>query len=90
MGPRFGGAILPLMPSEYLRRQVYATFIEDPVAIRERHTIGEHNLMWSSDYPHGESTWPDSREKIEAWFADIPEESTHNIVFENARRLYSI
>jgi hypothetical protein len=47
-------------PSFYLRRQVYATFIEDPVGLRERHAFGVDNIMWSSDYPHGESTFPDS------------------------------
>jgi predicted TIM-barrel fold metal-dependent hydrolase len=77
-------------PSEYIRSQVYATFIEDPVAVRERHTIGVDNLMWSSDYPHGESTWPRSRECVERFFAGVPEEDTHKIVYANAKRLYSI
>ena len=39
------------VPSTYFRRQVYGTFIEDPVGVRERHTIGIGNIMWSNDYP---------------------------------------
>lgn len=81
---------LSLKPSDYIRRQVYATFIEDPVGIRERHTIGVDNLMWSSDYPHGESTWPRSREWVQTALADVPREDVRKIVHDNAQRLYRI
>lgn len=77
-------------PSAYLRRQVYATFIEDPVGLRERHVVGVDNLMWSSDYPHGESTFPESRAFVARQFADVPEAETRKIVCENARRLYRL
>ncbi len=81
---------LPEPPSAYLRRQVLATFIEDPVGLRERHVIGVDNLMWSSDYPHGESTFPDSRGFVARQFADVPADETRKIVYENARRLYGL
>jgi len=81
---------LPETPSYYLRRQVSATFIEDPVGLRERHTFGVDNIMWSSDYPHGESTFPTSHEFVAKAFADIPEHETRKIVYENAKRLYGI
>jgi predicted TIM-barrel fold metal-dependent hydrolase len=81
---------LPELPSHYLRRQVYATFIDDPVGLRERHTLGVDNLMWSSDYPHGESTFPESRAFVARTFAGVPEEETRKIVYENARRLYDL
>jgi predicted TIM-barrel fold metal-dependent hydrolase len=77
-------------PSAYLRRQVFATFIEDPVGVRERHVLGVDNLMWSSDYPHGESTFPESRAFIAREFAGVPEAETRKMVFENARRLYRL
>ncbi len=51
---------LPMPPSEYFRRQVYATFIQDRAGIRLRDLIGVDNLMWSSDYPHTDTTWPNS------------------------------
>jgi predicted TIM-barrel fold metal-dependent hydrolase len=75
-------------PSVYLRRQVYATFIDDPVGLRERHAIGVDNIMWSSDYPHGESTFPESRAHVERTFAGVPADETRKIVYENARRLF--
>jgi predicted TIM-barrel fold metal-dependent hydrolase len=77
-------------PSVYLRRQVYATFIDDPIGLRERHTLGVDNILWSSDYPHGESTFPASREHVARAFAGIPAEETRKIVYENARRLYGL
>ena len=77
-------------PSHYLRRQVYATFIEDPVGLRERHALGVDNLLWSSDYPHGESTFPDSRGFVARAFAGIPEEETRKMVHDNARRVFDI
>jgi predicted TIM-barrel fold metal-dependent hydrolase len=78
------------LPSTYLRRQVYATFIEDPVGLRERHAFGVDNILWSSDYPHGESTFPRSREHVAKAFAGIPAEETRKMVYENARRLYRL
>ncbi|HZR81611.1 MAG TPA: amidohydrolase family protein [Candidatus Binatia bacterium] len=77
-------------PSAYLRRQVYATFIDDPVGVRERHTFGVDQLMWSTDYPHGESTFPESRAFAERAFAGVPADETRKMVFDNARRLYGI
>jgi predicted TIM-barrel fold metal-dependent hydrolase len=78
------------LPSFYLRRQVYATFIDDPVGLRERHAVGVDNILWSSDYPHGESTFPRSRQHVERAFAGIPPEETRKIVCENARHLYGL
>jgi predicted TIM-barrel fold metal-dependent hydrolase len=78
------------LPSVYLRRQVYATFIEDPVGLRERHALGVESIMWSSDYPHGESTFPTSRAFVERAFAGIPEAETRQMVHDNARRLYRL
>lgn len=77
-------------PSFYLRRQVHATFIEDPVGLRERHALGVANVMWSSDYPHGESTFPASRDFVTRAFAGIPEPEVRQMVHDNACRLYGI
>jgi predicted TIM-barrel fold metal-dependent hydrolase len=57
---RFGvypGADLPLSPSEYFRRNVYATFIGDYYGVRLRDEMLD-NIMWSTDFPHSVSNWP--------------------------------
>jgi predicted TIM-barrel fold metal-dependent hydrolase len=77
-------------PSFYFRRQVFATFMEDPVGIRERHEIGIDNIMWSSDYPHSETTWPDSKKLTDEWLAPLAAEDRAKILWRNAARLYGL
>jgi predicted TIM-barrel fold metal-dependent hydrolase len=80
---------LSLKPSEYFQRQVYATFIDDPLGLKTYHHIdGANNFMWSTDYPHQASTFPHTQEFIAREFQGIPEEDKRKIVYENAARLY--
>ena len=51
-----------VLPSDYFRRNCFASFQEDAVGIRVRDVIGVDTLMWGSDYPHTESTFPRSQE----------------------------
>ena len=81
-------APLTLKPSEYFRRQVFATFIDDRVGVATREFIGAENIMWSSDYPHTVSTWPHSRDVVERDFKDVPAKDKRQIVRDNAARLY--
>jgi predicted TIM-barrel fold metal-dependent hydrolase len=81
---------LKLKPSEYFQRQIYATFIDDPVGVKNRHQVGVENMMWSSDYPHTASTWPHSREVIARDFKDVPAHEKWQIVRENVTRLYEL
>ena len=46
---------------EILRRQVHATFQDDPVGIANVAYTGSDALIWGSDYPHEEGTYPNSR-----------------------------
>ena len=48
------------IPSHYWRNNVQYTFMRDRTAILSRDIIGVDRLLWSSDFPHGDSTWPDS------------------------------
>jgi predicted TIM-barrel fold metal-dependent hydrolase len=77
-------------PSTYFKRQVYATFMEDPVGLREREFIGVDNILWSSDYPHSETTWPNSLKLTSEWMRDFPEQDRRKILHENAERLYKL
>jgi predicted TIM-barrel fold metal-dependent hydrolase len=79
---------LSLMPSEYFRRNVVATFMDDPAGVMTRDLAGVGNLMWSSDYPHHESTWPDSREVFGRLFEAVPISDRRRILAENAAALY--
>jgi predicted TIM-barrel fold metal-dependent hydrolase len=79
---------LKLKASEYFRRQVYATFIDDPVGVATRQFIGVENILWSSDYPHTVSTWPHSREVVARDLQGVPDHDAQKIAWENAARLY--
>ena len=50
--------------------------------------IGIENIMWSSDYPHYDSTWPESLRVIGEHFAGVPEAEKRLMVSENVRRIY--
>jgi predicted TIM-barrel fold metal-dependent hydrolase len=79
---------LPLLPSEYWRRQGYATFQDDPVGLRLRDFTGVDNLMWGNDYPHHEGTWPHSQEVIAATMADLTDDERAKVLGLNAAKLY--
>ena len=82
---RFAGDMLP---SDFFHRNVFCSFQEDAQGIRDRYLIGLENLMWGSDYPHQESTFPKSREILDKILADIPEEEKAMIAADNVARLY--
>jgi len=81
---------LKMRPSEYFSRQIYATFIDDAFGVRNRHQVGVDHVMWSSDYPHTQSTWPHSQDVIARAFAEVPEEEKLKIVRGNVMRLYAL
>lgn len=81
---------LSLKPSEYIKRQVYATFINEPLFLRSLDLYGSDNIMWSSDYPHTAATWPRSQEFIGKTFGELPDSERRKIVHDTAARLYGI
>jgi predicted TIM-barrel fold metal-dependent hydrolase len=76
--------------ADYWREQVYATFQDDIPGIRCRDLIGVDKLMWGSDYPHFDSTFPKSREAIARNFAGVPEDEQELILGGNMVRVYNL
>ncbi|HEX5588150.1 MAG TPA: amidohydrolase family protein [Acidimicrobiia bacterium] len=79
---------LPELPSHYLKRQARATFMWDPLAIRNRELTGIDCLMWGNDYPHPEGAFPYSQEWVEKQFAGVPEDEIERMTFGNAKELF--
>jgi len=79
---------LPMKPSEYFRRQGYATFSDDPVGLATRGWIGPERLLFGNDYPHHEGSWPNSAEVIARTMADCSDEERRAILGGNAAKLY--
>jgi predicted TIM-barrel fold metal-dependent hydrolase len=79
---------LEMLPSEFFKRQGYVTFTDDPMALANLRFTSADCLLWGSDYPHDEGSFPHSRAVIARTFADVPAVDTRKIVHDNAVRLY--
>jgi predicted TIM-barrel fold metal-dependent hydrolase len=75
---------LPNVPSYYMRRQLHATFQVDKVALANMVWTGPDALMWGSDYPHEEGTYPHSRKIVAEQAASLPREVAVKVFRENA------
>jgi len=80
---------LKCKPSEYFRRQVFLGASCMPRREAElRHEIGVGNLMWGSDYPHPEGSWPHTREQMIDTLRGLPDPEIAAILGGNAARVY--
>ena len=76
-----------MVPSEMWARQGFAAGLMDPWEIENRNVVGVSNLMWGSDLPHVEGTYPNTREHLAKHFADVPIDDQHAILATNAARV---
>ena len=77
-------------PSEYFARQIFSTFFDDTVGGHNFDYWGLNNCMWSNDYPHPNSTWPNSREVIARDLGHLSVEDRYKLVFGNVTALYGL
>jgi predicted TIM-barrel fold metal-dependent hydrolase len=77
-----------VLPSELIRRNIYCCFIDDDtagLALRDR--IGETQIVWESDYPHSDTSFPHSRKLLSEALRDVPDHDARRIAELNAREL---
>jgi predicted TIM-barrel fold metal-dependent hydrolase len=77
-------------PSAYFHRQMYLTFVDDPRGLQHRHDLGVDRIMWSTDFPHPATSWPNSQTIVEKNFEGIPEDERSLVVAGNAASLYGL
>jgi len=79
------------LPSQVFRRHVQTCFIDDETGLRNRHQIGVDTITWEADYPHSDSTWPQSPEVLMKSLvaAELTDAEIHKVTWENACRWYS-
>jgi predicted TIM-barrel fold metal-dependent hydrolase len=78
-------------PSEVLATNFYFCSIDDPSGFALLDRIGEDHVMLEVDYPHSDTTWPDTQDLLRSGFAAIPslnEETVRKVTCENAARLF--
>ncbi len=75
-------------PAEVLARNFWFCTFDDPSAMRVRDRIGLTHIMYETDYPHADSTWPDSQGHLETLVTGIPEQEAELIAWRNAAALF--
>jgi predicted TIM-barrel fold metal-dependent hydrolase len=86
---KWTGHPLPNPPSTYVRGHVFACFIHDPVGVTLRDAIGVDQIMLEVDFPHSDSTWPNSRQVAKAQLDHLSPEEIRKITRGNAERLFN-
>ena len=89
-GGRFSKDYGGKMPSEVFRDHILACYISDPSGLLLRDRIGIDNIAWECDYPHTDTTWPNSPEFTwgELQDAGCRDDEIHKITWENACRFF--
>jgi predicted TIM-barrel fold metal-dependent hydrolase len=81
--------VTPEPPSFYAKRNCwYGASFPSPREIEDRYVVGVDRILWGSDYPHYEGTFPYTREAIRLTFADVDETEVRMMLGENAAALY--
>jgi predicted TIM-barrel fold metal-dependent hydrolase len=75
-------------PADVLKRNFWFCTIDDPSTIDTRHAIGVDHIMVEVDYPHGDSTWPDTQDVIQKAWGHIPAHELRAMCSGNAAALY--
>jgi uncharacterized protein len=78
-------------PSYYFHRNIHLTFIDESLGLhRMRDVIGVPNILWSTDFPHPVTSWPNSRKIVDEQFRDIPDDERALILSGNASRVWNL
>ena len=78
------------MPSRIFHRNFWATFMVDRSGLELRHRMNVGHLLWSSDYPHSGTDWPNSAVTIESIFRGVPRDQVKRMLHDNCRELYGL
>ena len=81
---------IPEPPSTYFHRQVWGCFFKDFHGLRSLDVIGDDRVTFETDYPHTDSTWPDTKAIATDMMAGLTDEQIYKVVRGNAIDLYSL
>jgi predicted TIM-barrel fold metal-dependent hydrolase len=87
---QFKDLSLKMPPSDYWKRQCYATYQTDPIGVKLIEDLGADRIMWGSDFPHPDGIWPDSQEYLRKELGHLPADVRRKVVCENAGKLYGL
>jgi predicted TIM-barrel fold metal-dependent hydrolase len=82
--------IVPEPPSTYYYRQVFGCFFRDQHGIDSLDVVGVDNITFETDYPHTDSTWPETKQIAEGYMRGLSEETATKIMRGNALRMLDL
>jgi predicted TIM-barrel fold metal-dependent hydrolase len=77
-----------MRPADVLQRNFWFCTIDDPSTIGTRERIGIDHVMIEVDYPHGDSTWPDTQDVIDRYWGHLPVDDLRKLIYANAAELF--
>jgi predicted TIM-barrel fold metal-dependent hydrolase len=80
----------PEPPSHYFREHVYLTFFRDPIGLTLLDVLGADNVLYETDFPHTDSSWPSSLAVATEMTRELSDDDARKVVADNARRLFRI
>lgn len=75
-------------PADVLRRNFWFSTIDDPAGFEQRERIGVENILVEADYPHADSTWPDTQTVLQEQIGMCPVDQVEMMTHKNAARLF--
>ncbi len=78
-----------MLPSEVFKERFITCFIDDAVGMKNRYDVGVETMCWECDYPHSDSTWPESPERLMRSLDGVPDDEINAITHENAMRIFN-
>jgi predicted TIM-barrel fold metal-dependent hydrolase len=81
---------MPEPPSSYYRRNIYLTFFRDPTGLQMIDELGADNVLYETDFPHTDSSWPTSFDVATEMTSHLDEADARKIMADNARQLFRI
>lgn len=89
-GWAFDTARVPEKPSHYFRQSIHSAFFRDRVGVDLLDRIGVDNACFETDYPHPDSTWPDTENEAKEQFGHLDEATIYKLARGNAERLLEL
>ena len=78
------------MPSKTFHRNFWVSFMQDAAGLEMRHHMNLDHLMFSTDYPHTATDWPNTRTTITRLFRGLPKTEVRKLLRDNAVALYHL
>jgi len=82
------GHDLGMLPSELFKERIVTCFIDDAVGVETRSHLNLEMITWECDYPHSDSTWPESPELLSKALVGVPDNEIDKMTHLNAMRIF--